>query len=338
MNFGQTSRKTRFDLAVTLLLTIFLVADVILAGMLVGGDYLYTYVMPHKLKAVNAAVSYAAAADDWKTKFKDHFSDTVEVTDHSYKSPDIAIEITKRQYDTGIKDPTDRGKHLRYGTKIAYVVADIYVSNIECLRNAFAQDTYGVGYSERIKTISKRRNAVLAINGDSYSNNRHQENGTIIRDGVVYRQKTSTEETCVLYHDGSMKIYTPKTFDAEQVIADGAWQTWVFGPSLLDENGKAKKDFLTWDYIRQSHPRTAIGYYEPGHYCFVIVDGRQEGYSRGMFLEELSQLFEDLGCKAAYNLDGGHSSFMLMQSKVISHPYRPKREISDGIFLCEPKA
>ena len=66
----------------------------------------------------------------------------------------------------------------------------------------------------------------------------------------------------------------------------GAWQSWIFGPGLLDENGKAKTDFLTWDYIKESHPRTAIGYYGPGHYCLLVVDGRQPDYSRGMFLEE----------------------------------------------------
>ena len=52
-----------------------------------------------------------------------------------------------------------------------------------------------------------------------------------------------------------------------------------------------------------------------------VIDGRQNDYSRGMFLDEMAKLFEDLGCKAAYNLDGGHSSFMLMKSKIVSHPY-----------------
>ena len=57
-----------------------------------------------------------------------------------------------------------------------------------------------------------------------------------------------------------MKTFTPSEFGAQQAIQDGAWQSWVFGPSLLDEAGKAKTDFITWDYIRESHPRTAIGW------------------------------------------------------------------------------
>lgn len=131
-----------------------------------------------------------------------------------------------------------------------------------------------------------------------------------------------------------MDIYRPYKADTQKLIKRGAYQTWVFGPSLLDKDGKAKKSFVTWDYIRQSHPRTAIGYYEPGHYCLLLVDGRQDA-SRGMFLEEMAQLFESLGCKKAYNLDGGHCSFMDFQGKTANHPYRPEHEVQDGIFFTE---
>ena len=69
-----------------------------------------------------------------------------------------------------------------------------------------------------------------------------------------------------------------------------------------------------------------------------MVDGRQNGISRGMFLEEMSQLFANLGCKAAYNLEGGHCAFMTRGANVISKPYRPGKDISDGIFICESEA
>ena len=206
------------------------------------------------------------------------------------------------------------------------------MGDIACLQTAFAQDTYGVGFTEKLTDMSARMQSVLAVNGDSYSNNRHRDNGTIIRNGVIYRNQQTDVEACVLNWDGTMDIYQPGTLDTQTLIDRGAYQSWIFGPSLLDENGKAKTNFLTWDYIRESHPRTAIGYYEPGHYCMVLVDGRQDA-SRGMFLEELSQLFEDLGCKKAYNLDGGHCSFMTLQDKIADHPYKPEHEVADGIFI-----
>lgn len=72
-----------------------------------------------------------------------------------------------------------------------------------------------------------------------------------------------------------------------------------------------------------------------GHYVFLVVDGRQDGYSRGMYLEEMSKVFSDLGCKVAYNLDGGHCSFMTYKDKVVNNPYTPSDDICDGIFIVE---
>ena len=271
---------------------------------------------------------------DWHKKFADKFTDQVVSTDTSYTSPNVSVQLSYHQYDTGKLNKSNSGKHEKYGTKISYVLADIYVGDITCFQTALAKDTYGVGYSEKLTDMSARMKSVLAVNGDSYSNNRHEDNGTIIRNGVIYRNKQTTEETCVLNWDGTMDIYQPGQVDLQQLVDRGAYQSWIFGPSLLDESGKAKSTFLTWDYIRESHPRTAIGYYEPGHYCLLLVDGRQDS-SRGMFLDEMAKVFEDLGCKAAYNLDGGHCSFMTMKNQVANHPYKPEHEVEDGIFITE---
>lgn len=273
---------------------------------------------------------------DWHKKFKGKFTDTVVATDTSYSSPNLSIQLSYSHYDTGILDLSESGKHKKYGTQVSYVLADIYIGDITCLQTAFAQDTYGVGYSEKLSDMSSAMKAVLAVNGDSYSNNRHRDNGTIIRNGVVYRNMPTDVETCVLNWDGTMDIYGPDQLDLQQLVEKGAYQSWIFGPSLLDENGKAKsrESFLTWNYIKESHPRTAIGYFEPGHYCLLLIDGRQKS-SRGMFLDEMAKVFEDLGCKAAYNLDGGHCSFMTFQGGMANHPYKPEHKVTDGIFIRE---
>lgn len=334
------------------------ITDIILAALIVLGVWIYNYKIPRNGISAAEVQSYyndtvldtninteiqtysnnknnVNTVESLGLKFSNKFSNKVTCSESSYKSSDISIKISYHSYDSGKIDTSENGKHKKYGTKVAYVLADIYVSDISCIKTAFAQDTYGVGYEEHIKDMSDRLNAILAINGDSYNNNLHKNNGTIIRNGVLYRNASTDAETCVLYKDGSMKIYDPGKLDGKKLIDDGAWQSFVFGPSLLDKNGKAKKDFVTWDYIKESHPRTAIGYYEPGHYCLLLADGRQKDYSRGMFPEEMAKVFEDLGCKAAYNLDGGHSSSMLLDGNVISHPYKPSKTISDGIFITE---
>lgn len=339
---------------------IILITDIAIAVSLLLGIWIYYYKAPrygvHAVPSlediiyqseISGKTSYnnndnnypatrvIAAIEDWHKKFANHFSNTVIITDNEYKSPNLSIELSYGNIETNRLDMSEKGKHKKYGTKIAYTLADIYIGDITCIQTAFAQDTYGIGYSEKLTDMSARLKSVLAINGDSYSNNRHRNNGTIIRNGVIYRNADTDMETCVLNWDGTMKIYTPQELDTQTLIDTGAYQSWVFGPSLLDENGKAKTDFLTWDYILESHPRTAIGYYEPGHYCFLLVDGRKKNYSRGMFTDEMSQFFEDLGCKAAYNLDGGHCSFMTYGDKFINHPYKSEHKIQDGIFITE---
>ena len=311
--------------------------DLMLAAAMVGGTWEFGYLIPRGMKVEAAGKRENNTADngDWHQKFADKFTDTVVETTDSYTSPNLSISISYGAFDTGKLDTSESGKHKKYGTRYAYTLADVYVGDISCFQTGFADDIYGIGYEEKLSSMAARLHSILAVNGDSYSNNRHKDNGTIIRNGVLYRNQRTDAETCVLFRDGSMKIYPPGGIDGNQLIADGAWQSWIFGPSLLDENGKAKTDFVTWDYIRESHPRTAIGYYEPGHYCFLTVDGRQPGYSRGMFLNEMAALFEQLGCTAAYNLDGGHCAFMTRKDQVISHPYKPEHGVADGIFIGE---
>ena len=133
-----------------------------------------------------------------------------------------------------------------------------------------------------------------------------------------------------------MRVMPGDSFSAEDAIADGAWQAWTFGPALLDTDGSALTGFSSTGRIISANPRTAIGYYEPGHYCMVVVDGR--GESAGMTLPELSQLFSDLGCAAAYNLDGGNSSVMVWQDAVINDPSGGGRESSDALLIAEVKS
>ena len=138
---------------------------------------------------------------------------------------------------------------------------------------------------------------------------------------------------CVLYYDGRMEVMPGSAFDMQQAINDGAWQAWTFGPALLDTDGSVLTSFASTGRIISANPRTAIGYYEPGHYCMVVVDGR--GASAGITLPDLSQLFYDLGCTAAYNLDGGNSSIMVWQDAVINDPSGGGRESSDALLIAE---
>ena len=84
------------------------------------------------------------------------------------------------------------------------------------------------------------------------------------------------------------------------------------------------------------NPRCAIGYYEPGHYCLVVVDGRQRGYSLGLEMTELSKLMKQLGCAEAYNLDGGMTAMMAYGTELYSQPCGGGRQNCDIVYVAEP--
>lgn len=71
--------------------------------------------------------------------------------------------------------------------------------------------------------------------------------------------------------------------------------------------------------IGGKNPRTAIGYTADGNLIMVAVDGR-EGASVGMTLRELAGFMKSIGCINAMNLDGGGSTVMYVNGKVVNMP------------------
>ena len=188
----------------------------------------------------------------------------------------------------------------------------MYVQDIERLKTAAAGGNFEVSKTQRVVDMAKANNALLALSGDYFN---YQSKGVIIRNGVLYRNKLdSRRDLCVLYRDGVLKTYEVGTYNPTEIIAAEPWQTWQFGPALLDETGAPKSEFNT--SLSDLNPRCAIGYFEPGHYCFVVVDGRRDNYSKGATMQELSRIMHKLGCTAAYNLDGGQSAQMYFDGSI----------------------
>ena len=209
----------------------------------------------------------------------------------------------------------------------SYYVADVWIRNVQGFKTAFAGGKFNGGYAMP-STMASENNAILALSGDC---NRARPAGLVIRNGTVYRD-TLQGDVCILYADGVMESYYESSFDLDAAMARGAYQSWSFGPKLID-NGQVPSSYNTSDAIIAHNPRSAIGYYEPGHYCLIYVDGRQSNNSKGLTLDELSQIMIDLGCVDGYNLDGGQSSMMVFQGQVVGSPYKGGREISDIIYF-----
>ena len=240
-----------------------------------------------------------------------------------------AFSQAKKTRKTLIDDKTDRAEiKIEQITctaddqPIVYFSADVYVASTQYVKTAFAKSMYGKNIRDFVSAMAKQNQASLAISGDSYG---ESDSVCVIRNGV-------------LFSDGTMKTYAASQFDADTVIAQGAWQAWTFGPALLDGSGNVPESFHSTEYLNKVNPRAAIGYVAPGHYKFVVVDGRQDGYSAGVTMSQLAQLMKEEGCLTAYNLDGGKSAAMYYNGAAVSKPIGGVgRTISDIIYIPAEK-
>ncbi len=231
------------------------------------------------------------------------------ITSVRYEDENISIEIeTYREYDTDI------------------YVADIILTRVEYLKTAFAKSSYGKNITEKTSVIAQNNGAILAINGDYYG---VQEKGFVLRNGVIYRESVSSnQEDLVIYDDGSFGIFYESDIRLVDLLAAGAYQVFSFGPALIDNYQVRVDQDMEVGKAMASNPRTAIGIIDELHYVFVVTDGRTED-SVGLSLYQLAHFMKSLDVFIAYNLDGGGSSAMYFNGKVINHPTTNGKKISE---------
>ncbi len=323
---------------------LFIFIDLIIAALILLLFYFMTYVwrgetkpqpLPGPSAALSAAPSAAASTElpqetaqaspalsrepaTLREKFADKFTGgEIEKTANTYKSANISVTV-----DTVKKDG------------VTYFLTDIYVADIKYFKTAFAKTPDVLGHEEHTDEIAREVGAVVAINGDYCLNGKQ----FIIRNGNLYPTHEKIEsDILIMYNDGSMMTLSPEDADREKIISDAPYQVWAFGPMLLMD-GQPMTQFNSPQEIAgsENNPRTAIGYYEPGHYCFLVVDGRQEGYSHpGYNCEQMSRLFFDLGCIVAYNLDGGQTAEIAFMGALVNRPYDGGRPTSDIIYIAD---
>ena len=94
------------------------------------------------------------------------------------------------------------------------------------------------------------------------------------------------------------------------------------GPVLIS-NGKiditVENEVFFNTPVAGIQPRSAVGYTNQNELILMVVDGRQAD-SRGVYLEELAIMMKQFDCEEALNLDGGGSSAMVADSRLLNRP------------------
>lgn len=198
-------------------------------------------------------------------------------------------------------------------------------------------------------TQTNKNGCEIVIENDRIVKIAHQAgNSTIPSDGAVYSMAHSCRRkniTCIkegmqahiAHHIGLKKGKKYIDVSHRDYITSGAGVLILNGAKVKDLNNDFKKDKpithcpdeIAADFsiekerdwlIREPHPRTAVGVLPDGKWLFVVVDGRQAGYSSGISLPDLAQWMLEQGCVNALNLGGGGCSTLCAQGKIVNSP------------------
>ncbi len=176
-------------------------------------------------------------------------------------------------------------------------------------------------YGEFITAIGDRYNASVAINaGGFYDPNWNSMGG--VPHGVVISQGKLTSNNRSLTNGGGIVGFDNNNklvlarISAAQALKQGIRDCVEFGPFLV-VNGKAS--FVKGNGGWGQAPRTAIGQRADGIVLLLAIDGRQAG-SVGADMGDLAQIMLDYGAINAANMDGGTSTAMSLNGKIITNP------------------
>ena len=219
--------------------------------------------------------------------------------------------------------------------------------------------------------FAKATNALVVINGGYFSSGQHPTHhvGLLKSDNILHEPASSTVIRDNIRYNvtrGALGILNNGDIDIGWASTKGdsilVWNKPINnrpGKPGISDFGNAK----FWDVIDAMHagpilisdgkinitseeevffntpvdgvqPRSAIGYRLNGDIVIIVVDGRQVD-SRGVYLEELAILMSQFNCHEALNLDGGGSSALIIDKKLVNRPIglNTQREVMSSIAI-----
>lgn len=200
---------------------------------------------------------------------------------------------------------------------VGYLVAIYDPSRVELVSSRYLGRR-----GEMLQSIASNENALIAINAGGFADmggvgNGGNPTGTVIQDSkIIYRGvQTGWSGGIVGFTKDNILMLTKSS--PEEAIEAGIEDAVEFGPFLI-VNGKRSIAKGNGGY--GIAPRTAIGQRQDGIVLFIVIDGRQPGYSIGISMSELTDIFVKYRAYNAVNLDGGASSSLIENGTLISKP------------------
>lgn len=198
-----------------------------------------------------------------------------------------------------------------------FIVAIYDPSRIQLvLSNKFGQK------GQFLQNMAKDNEALVAINAGGFADaggvgTGGIPTGTVIKDGQIVYQGEDTGWTGGIagFNYDNILVLTKGT--AQEAINNGMRDAVEFGPFLI-VNGKRAivKGNGGWGVSS----RTVLAQRKDGIVLFVVIDGRQPGYSIGVNMSELTDILVRYKAYNAVNLDGGASSSLVINGEIKNKP------------------
>ena len=209
---------------------------------------------------------------------------------------------------------------------VGYLVAIYDPSKVKLAKSSGA-GTHEGAYGETLATISRKNNALVAMNAGGFYDPDWNSNGGIPHGDVIIDGKIDSSYTRGLDSGGLIGFdynnkLILKRMSGEEAINMGIRDAVDWGPFLIVDgvNRYQNVNYYTWGC-----GRTVIGQRRDGIVLFLVVDNLQQ-HSVGASYADAAQIMMNYGAVNAANLDGGTSTMLTENHEYVNSPwngYRP---------------
>ncbi|WP_434512857.1 phosphodiester glycosidase family protein [Desulfitobacterium sp. AusDCA] len=171
---------------------------------------------------------------------------------------------------------------------------------------------------ERVSDFVKDTGAVAAINAGGFYDPNGKGNGAFpdgltVHNGEIVHNNVGNKTVNIVAIDKDGKLIIGD-MSADQIEQKHIKEAVSFYPNLVENGKPAVSGDGGWGIA----PRTGIGQTADGTIIFLVIDGRQPTWSIGATLRDMMNIFLDYHAVNAVNLDGGSSSELVYNGKVMN--------------------
>ena len=162
-------------------------------------------------------------------------------------------------------------------------------------------------------------------------------NGKVVSAGISDTEAEIPDEGYLITDSETENSVLSGFYTGQEVLlrwTDQAEQGYQCSGSLVENGVNVAKETDPWaGSMEIPTPRTAIGIKDDSTLVFVVVDGRQPGYSAGVTGKQLADILLSAGVTEAALLDGGASSEIIVGGEIVNKPSAGQERLIASAFV-----